>query len=180
MTLIEIRHLLLIVTIFIQSTTQAQDCRVIRRLTKKSSEIHVKGASAESIDLLLLYLEKNFDPKNPNDTINYSAMIIMGSRYVLEDSLINAAGKFEFHLSNGETSTWGNAKASNLGDVLMSPYTNTVMFQVQGTKRQLEPLTKHNILKIRVFEILETDFDTKSQKQLLKIANCLIQSDDQW
>ena len=107
-------------------------------------------------------------------------MIIMGSRYELRDSIINAGGKFEFYLSNGETLTWDNARASNLGDVLLAPYPNNIMFEVRGTKRQLEPLTKYYINKIRVYNILETGFGTKSQKQLLTIADCLSKSSDRW
>jgi hypothetical protein len=172
------RYIFLLTTILAQLTIQAQDCRLVRQTTKKSADTKSKGGSAQSKDYLLLYLEKNYDPKNPSDTVNYSAMIIMGSRYELKDSIINAGGKFEFYLSNGETSTWDKAVASNLGDVLMTPYPNNIMFKVRGTKRQLEPLTKYYINKVRVYDILETDFGTKSQKQLLTIADCLSKSGD--
>jgi len=174
------RYILLLTTILAQLTIQAQDCRLVRQTTKKSADTKSKGGSAQSKDYLLLYLEKNYDPKNPSDTVNFSAMIIMGSRYELKDSIINAGGKFEFYLSNGETSTWDKAVASNLGDVLMTPYPNNIMFKVRGTKKQLEPLTKYYINKVRVYDILETDFGTKSQKQLLTIADCLSKSGDKW
>jgi hypothetical protein len=174
------KYILLLATILSYLTIQAQDCRLVRRTTKKSADTQSKGGSAQSKDYLLLYLEKNYDPNNPTDTVNYSAMIIMGSRYQLKDSIINAGGQFEFHLSNGEISTWDNAEASNLGDVLMAPYPNNIMFKVRGTKRQLEPLTKYYINKIRVYNILETDFGTKSQKQLLTIAGCLSNNNDKW
>ncbi len=180
MSLENVKYTLLLLAIFSHLTIQAQDCKLVRRTTKKSADTQSKGGSAQSKDYLLLYLEKNYDPENPNDSVNYSAMIIKGSRYELKDSIINNGGKFEFYLSNGETLTWDNAKASNLGNVLMSPYSNNIMFKVRGTRRQLEPLTKYYISKIRVFDILETDFGAKSQKQLLAIAGCLSKSDNKW
>jgi hypothetical protein len=173
------KYLLLLTVIFAHLTIQAQDCRLVSRTTKKSSEIQSKGGSAQSKDYILLYLEKNYDPINPKDTLNYSAMIVMGSRYTLEDSIINTLGKFEFYLSNGETLIWDNVEASNLGAVLMSS-PNAIMFRVKATKNQMEPLTKYYINKIKVFEILETDFGTKSQRKLLEIADCLIKISDTW
>ncbi|HEY3404319.1 MAG TPA: hypothetical protein VGK59_13105 [Ohtaekwangia sp.] len=159
---------------------QAQDCRIVSRTSKKNSEIERKGGSVPSKDNFIFLLEKSYDSGNPGDTLNYSATIIMGSMYELKDSIINAEGNFEFYLSNGEILIWNKAKASNLGDVLMTSFPNHIMFIVRGTKKQLEPLTKYHVTKIRAFAILETTFETKSQKQLLTIADCLNKSEDRW
>lgn len=159
--------------LFFKLTAYSQDCRLIRRTTKKSAEIQKRGGSAESKDYLLLYLEKGYDPKYPEDTLNYSAMTIIGARHTLKDSVISAGGKFEILLSNGETLIWDNVRASNLGDALMTPYPNHILFIVKVTRKQFEPLTKHYILKIKTFNMVETEFGDKSQRQLLTIADCL-------
>jgi len=167
------KSIILFGLLFFQLTAYSQDCRLVKRTTKKSADIQRRGGSAESNDYLLLSLERSYDPKNPEDTLNYHARTIIGANYTLKDSVISAGGKFEFDLSNGETLIWDNAKASNLGAVLMTPYPNHIMFSVTVTKKQFELLTKYSITKLRTFDIVETEFGAKSQRQLLTIADCL-------
>jgi len=170
----------MLLVLAISLNLSAQDCKLVTRTSKKSSEIQSKGGSAQSKDFLLLYLEKLYDPKNPDDTLNYSAMIIVGSRYHLKDSIIKARGTFEFLLSNGESVSWSNAEASNLGDVFMTSYANHIMFSVKVTKEQFTSLTKSYITRLETFDIVQTEFGTKSQRQLLSIANCLINGAINW
>jgi len=166
--------LILFGIILFQLTGYSQDCRLVRRTTKKSADIQRRGGSSESKDYLLLSLERIYDPQNPEDTLNFSASTIIGSMDTLKDSEINAGGKFELLLSNGQKLIWDYAKASNLGAGLTTSYPNHIMFSVKVTRKEFEPLTKYYITKLRVFDIVETEFGIKSQGQLLTIADCLI------
>jgi hypothetical protein len=167
------KFLILTLTLIASFSTLAQDCSKIKRTSKKLASEKAKGATVASKDHFAVMIQKHFDPKNPNDTINYSVMVLVASRYMLSDSVTRAAGSFEFELSNGQTLIWENATANNLGNVTMS-VPNTHMFHVKMSAKQLEPLSIHTIKKLRMFRFAQTGFDQKSQEELRKIAGCLI------
>ncbi len=167
------KHFLLIIATSLTFNLVGQNCELIRKTSKKTSNIESKGGSAASKDFNLLLIEKHFDPENPNDSTNFSAMIMIGSRYELSDSVTNSMGTFNFHLSNGQIHELNGATVTNLGNVLMGA-PNTIMFRVEGTAQQFQPLSEHFIQRLQVFNIIDTEFKTKSQKQLLSIVGCLV------
>jgi hypothetical protein len=167
------KYLILFYFLLTSFVANSQDCSRVRRTSKKKAEIQAKGGDVTSKDFYYLLIQKHFDPTNPNDTLNFSAMLTVASRYELTDSVTNSLGTFDFELSNGQIIQWKNAKVSNLGDVIMG-VPNSLIFTVQMTKEQLEPLSVYLVQKLRVFHILETKFEPKKQKQLLSIVKCLI------
>lgn len=121
----------------------------------------------------LLYIEKHKDPANPNDSTNFSAMITIGSRYELSDSVSNSKRAFKFTLTNGQILELKGATASNLGNALMGA-PNAIMFRVEGTSEQFRPLSEQLVERLEVFGILNCEFKPKGQKELQTITTCLL------
>ncbi len=166
---------LLLVTILLTLSLDSlsQNCKLVERTSKKSSKTKSRGKLVATIDFQSFMIEKHFDPDSPNDSLNFSVMIIMGSRYELSDSVTNSSGSFIFDMSNGETVVLTGATASNVGNALMGA-PNTIMFRVEGTSEQFRPLSQHMIHKLEVFNIVKTSFKSKIQKQINTVVSCLL------
>jgi hypothetical protein len=146
-----------------------QGCGLVSGKKDKKTGIETKGGIVNSKDLYSLLIQKRFDP---NDSLNYKLFLNAASRVMLSDSLINSKGTFQLFLVNGEEIEIKNAKCLNdpLG------FGASIGLLVNTSEEIMKKLIDNPIQKIKVFGILETEFEQKKQKQKQqqKIMTCLI------
>ena len=88
---------------------------------------------------------------------------------MLSDSLLNSKGIFELFLLSGKQITIENATCENdpMG------FGASVGFTVKTNEALILELMNDPIVKLRVFNILETEFALKKQKKQQRIFTCL-------
>jgi hypothetical protein len=148
------------------SSSFGQGCGCISKSKDKETGIVTKGGIVSSQNFYSLLINKKLNQK---DSLNYRVHLFVSSKIKLSDSFINSKGIFQLFLKNGDTVVLENATCKN------SPMgaRNLVVFTVITTENSLLQLLDNPILKIRVFGILETEFNTKNQKKQQKIISCL-------
>ncbi len=144
-----------------------QGCGLVSGTKDKKTGIETKGGVVNSKDFYSLLIQKKLDH---NDSLNYRLFLNAASRIMLSDSLINSKGTFELYLTNGDKIVIENAKCENdpLG------FGASIGFTVMTTEETLVQIIESPIQKIKVFDILETEFASRKQKQQQKIMTCLI------
>ena len=148
----------------------SQNCGLVSKTKDKKTGIESKGGVINSKDYYSLLINKQYDPLNPNDTLNYIVSLVAASKLRLTDSLSQTKGNFELRLINGQLITWENATCFNNPAGL----DGAIGFQIKVTERQIREILNQPILRIKVFGILETEFAPNNQKQQKKIVDCLI------
>jgi len=143
-----------------------QGCGLVSGTRDKITGIETKGGVVTSKDFYSLLIQKRLDP---NDTLNYFLFLNAASRVVLSDSILKSKGIFELTLASGQKILIENAESENnpMG------FGASLGFSVRTSDTVLAQLTHDPIQKIKVFEILETEFSPKNQKQQQKIFSCL-------
>ncbi len=147
-----------------------QDCGLVSKTKNKKTGIESSGGVISSKDYFSLLINKQYDPANPNDTLNYFVSLVAASRMKLTDSLLLAKGNFELQLTNGKFITWGNATCFNNPSGLEG----AIGFQIKITERQIHEILEYPILKIKVFGFFETNFAATNQRQQQRIVGCLL------
>jgi hypothetical protein len=148
----------------------SQNCELVSKTKDKKTGIESKGGIINSKDYYSLLINKQYDPSNPNDSLNYIVSLVAASKLKLTDSLSQTKGNFELQLINGQLITWESATCFNKPAGL----DGAIGFQIKVTERQIREISNQPILRIKAFGILETEFAPNKQKQLKKIVDCLI------
>jgi hypothetical protein len=163
----KMRHLFIISLLtFITFSSFGQGCGLVSGTKDKATGIETKGGVVNSKDFYSLLIQKRFDP---NDSLNYFLFLNAASRVMLSDSTLKSKGKFELTLVSGQIIIIENAECKNdpMG------FGASVGFTAKTRADVLEKIIDDPIQKIKVFEILETEFSPRSQKQQQKILTCL-------
>jgi hypothetical protein len=167
----EMRYLMTGLLIFVFAFhSYSQNCGLVSKTKNKKTGIESKGGIINSKDYYSLLINKQYDPSNPNDSLNYIVSLVAASRVKLTDSLSQTKGNFELRLINGKLITWENATCFNSPAGLEG----AIGFQIKLTERQIREILNQPILRIKVFGILETEIAPNKQKQQQKIVDCLI------
>jgi len=167
----DMRYLITGLFIFIFAfQSYGQECGLVSKTKNKKTGIESRGGIISSKDYYSLLINKQYDPTNANDSLNYIVSLCAASKVKLADSLLQTKGKFELQLTNGKQIIWENATCFNDPAGLES----AIGFQIKITERQIREILNQPILKIKVFGILETEFAPNKQKQQKKIVDCLI------
>ncbi|MEM8567431.1 MAG: hypothetical protein AAGF85_13300 [Bacteroidota bacterium] len=168
-----LRVYLIGITAIICFSANCQDCSLVERTSKRSAEVKSRGASFETRSFEFFMIQRHSDPNAPNDSTNFSVMLMKGTTLELTDSVTNSRGSFKFQLANGTELVIDGATADNLGDVTLY-VPNTILFEAKATEKQFRTLGSSLIVRMEAFGILESDFKPKKQKQIQTVVQCLV------
>jgi hypothetical protein len=151
-------------------TTIAQNCSCVSTAKDKKNGKETTIGIVNSSDFYSLLIQKETNKNDSDFEPNYSLLLNAASRIVLSDSLVNAKGEIELILKDNNKLMIENAICFNNP----MPFGFCIAFKVNVTKEQLEIIANNPIVTFRVFDLLNTSFNERRQKEQQKIANCLL------
>jgi len=161
------KHSIIIILLTLSTLNSiGQGCGLVSGTRDKVTGIETKGGVVNSKDYYSLLIQKRI---NSNDSLNYILFLTAASKVLLSDSVLKSKGKFELTLSSGQQVVIENARCENnpMG------FGASLGFTVRTSDTVLAQLIHDPIQKIKVFEILETEFSPKNQRHQQKIFSCL-------
>ena len=159
----------LVILVFCTGSFYGQ-CGLVGKAKNKKTGIETSTGIVNSRDYYSLGIQKEKNFLNPEEKSKYYLLLNAASRVKLSDSILKSKGKMELYLNDGIKYTVENVKCLNdplgLG--------NSIGFRVEITEEQLKEISNKSFSKLKVIGILETEFSKRTQKQQIKIMNCLL------
>jgi len=162
--------LLTLVFYSVVMTTIAQNCSCVSTAKDKKTGTETTTGIVNSSHYYSLLIQKETNSKDLDLEPKYKLFLNAASRYVLSDSIVNSVGVIELLLKDNSKLILENAKCFNNP----MPFGFCVAFTVGITKEQLGIIASNPIISFRAFDILETTFKERQQKEQQKIVNCLL------
>jgi len=151
-------------------TTIAQNCSCVSTAKDKKTGKETTTGIVNSTDFYSLLIQKETNKNDSDFETKYNLFLNAASRIVLSDSMTNTKGIIELLLNDNSKLILENATCFNNP----MPFGFCIAFRVDITKEQLEIISRNPIVTFRAFDLLNTSFNERRQKEQQKIANCLL------
>jgi hypothetical protein len=151
-------------------TTIAQNCSCVSTAKDKKTGKETTTGIVNSSDFFIFFIQKETNTNDLDLEPKYLLLLNAASRIVLSDSLVNTKGVIELILKDNIKLILENATCFNNP----MPFGFCIAFRASVTKEQLEIIANNPIVTFRAFDLLNTSFNERRQKEQQKIANCLL------
>jgi hypothetical protein len=165
------RFLFVLAIALLSSISYGQNCSCISGTKNKKDDTETIGGLTSSKDHYSLLFQKKISRKGSLQTVEYKLLLCVASKVLFADSMLKSQGTIMLTHADSSKTILNNVtyynNPMNLGLALG--------FSVVMTETQVKKIEQSSVASLTVIDILTTSFADKKQRQLQKIAGCLLQ-----